>query len=251
MSTKPLSIVSYAHFLESLPDAMLLVDSSGKIVLANSQVNSLFGYEADELQGQSVQILVPDLKKEIHAKHIADFIANPKRRMMGTVMKLTGRHKDGSESPIDIMLSPAEVDGKRFVVCAVRDMTQIKQMQDALNKAFEYEKELARIDPLTGAANQRSFYESALREIERARRHKYPITIGYLDLDNFKALNDQFGHKVGDEVLKALVHYATSSLRKTDVFARLGGDEFAFLLVNTSPQLARAILSRFQRDALL
>jgi diguanylate cyclase (GGDEF)-like protein/PAS domain S-box-containing protein len=247
----PLSIFSYSHFLETLPDTVLLVNNSGKIALANSQASAMFGYKSDELQRQSVQILVPEIKRETHAGHMAGFLSNPKRRMMGTVMELSGRRKDGSECPVDIMLSPVELDGTQFVVCAVRDITQIKEMQVALKKAFEYEKELARIDPLTGAANQRSFYELAQREIERSRRYKYPFTIGYFDLDDFKAINDQFGHKVGDEILRAVVQYATGRLRKTDLFARLGGDEFAFLLVETGPELAQTIISKFQEDIFL
>ena len=247
----PASLAAYSHFLETLPDAVLLVDNAGIIALANSQVSALLGYGPDELQGQSIQILVPETKREIHAGDIAGFFANPKRRMMGTVMKLSGRRKDGTECPIDIMLSPMEMDGDRFVVCAVRDITQIKQMQEALNKAYEYEKELARVDPLTGAANQRAFHELARREMERSRRYKYPFTIGYFDLDDFKAINDQFGHTVGDGILRAVVKYATGRLRKTDLFARLGGDEFAFLLVETGPDLARVIISRFQQDAFL
>jgi diguanylate cyclase (GGDEF)-like protein/PAS domain S-box-containing protein len=247
----PLSIASYSHFLETLPDAVLLIDRSGKIALANSQVNALFGYAPDELQGQSVQILVPETRRETHASHMAGFLASPKRRMMGTVMKLSGRRKDGSECPVDIMLSPMEMNGTQFVVCAVRDITQIKQMQDALNKAYEHEKELARVDSLTGAANQRAFYELARREIERSHRYKYAFTIGYFDLDDFKAINDRYGHKVGDDILRAVVKYSTGRLRKTDLFARLGGDEFAFLLVETGPELAKTILSTFQRDAAL
>lgn len=247
----PLSIASYAHFLETLPDAVLLVNSSGKIALANSQVSALFGYGSDELQGQSIQILVPEIKREIHVGHMAGFLANPKRRMMGTVMELSGRRKDGSECPVDIMLSPMEMDGTQFIVCAVRDITQIKQMQKALEKAFEHERELAWIDSLTGAANRRSFYDLAQREIERSRRYKYPFTIVYFDIDDFKAINDQFGHTVGDEVLRAVVKYANSHVRKTDLFARLGGDEFVFLFVETGPEAAQTIMSKFQDDIMV
>ncbi len=247
----PLSIASYSDFLETLPDAVLLVDRSGIISLANSQVGGLFGYAPDELQGQSIQILVPEINREAHAAHMAGFLAHPKRRMMGIVMKLSGRRKDGSECPVDIMLSPMELDKAHFVVCAVRDTTQIKRMQEALNQAYEYEKKLARVDPLTGAANQRSFHELAQREIERSRRYKYPFTIGYFDLDDFKAINDEFGHTTGDDILGEVVKYAAGRLRKTDIFARLGGDEFAFLLVDTSPEMAQTIISKFQRDAIL
>jgi diguanylate cyclase (GGDEF)-like protein/PAS domain S-box-containing protein len=247
----PLSIDSYSDFIETIPDAMLLVDRLGKIALANSQVGVLFGYELDELRGQSVQILVPDLKRETHAGHMTGFLANPRRRMMGSVMKLTGRRKDGSECPVDIMLSVTVIDGNQFVVCAVRDTTQIRQMQDALNRAYEHEKELARVDPLTGAANQRSFHELAEREIERSYRYKYPFTLGYFDLDDFKAVNDRFGHTTGDEILKAVVKHASDCFRKTDLFARLGGDEFSFLLAETGPEKAQMIISRFQQKALL
>ena len=246
-----LSVSAYSHFLETLPDAVLIVNSSGKIVLANSQASAMFGYKSDELKGQSIQILVPETKRETHTHHMAGFFTNPKRRMMGTVMELFGRCRDGSEFPVDIMLSAVEMDGIQFVVCSVRDMTQIKQMQEALKKAFEYEKELARADPLTGAPNQRAFYELAQREIERSRRYKYPFTIGYFDLDDFKAINDKFGHQVGDEILSAVVKYATGRLRKTDLFARLGGDEFAFLLVETGPELAQKVISKFQEDMAL
>jgi diguanylate cyclase (GGDEF)-like protein/PAS domain S-box-containing protein len=251
VSHMPLSISSYSLFLETLPDALLLVNSSGKIVLANSQANAMFGYKSDGLKGQSIQILVPKTQRETHTNHMVGFFSNPKRRMMGTVMELVGRRGDGSEFAVDIMLSPIELDGIQFVVCSVRDITQIKQMQEALKKAFEYEKELARVDALTGAANQRSFYELAQREIEHSRRYKYPFIIGYFDLDDFKAINDKSCHRVGDEILSAVVKYATGRLRKTDLFARLGGDEFAFLLPETEPELAQTIISRFQEDIVL
>jgi diguanylate cyclase (GGDEF)-like protein/PAS domain S-box-containing protein len=244
-----LTIASYAQFLETLPDAMLLVNSSGRIILANSQVSILLGYEPGELLGSPVQLLVPEAHRAEHESLMEEFLSRPRRRLMGTVMKLHARRKDGSECPVDIMLSPIVIDGAQFVVCAVRDTTQIRYMQDALNAAYEHEKLLARIDPLTGAANQRSFDELAQREIERAHRYRYPFTLGYFDLDDFKAINDEFGHKAGDEILKALVRYADANLRKTDLFARLGGDEFAFILVDTGPELARTIISRFQEES--
>ncbi len=242
---------SYADFLETLPDAVLLVNSSSRIILANSQACTMFGYKPNELQGQSVQILVPEIRREAHACHMATFLSNPKRRMMGTVLELSGRRENGSEFPVDIMLGPLEIDGNLFVVCSVRDNTQIKQMQGALKKALEYEKELARVDPLTGVANQRSFYEHARREIDRARRYKHAFTLGYFDLDDFKVINDQFGHQAGDEILCAVVKDVTGRLRKTDLFARLGGDEFAFLLVETGPELAQTIISKFLKDIAL
>jgi diguanylate cyclase (GGDEF)-like protein len=106
---------------------------------------------------------------------------------------------------------------------------------------------LARTDPLTGAANARTFYEEAVAATERAQRLKQPLTLAYLDLDDFKQLNDRFGHAVGDEALKKVVQIAQQNLRGADLLARLGGDEFALLLLGEGPDGAAALLTRLQR----
>ena len=95
------------------------------------------------------------------------------------------------------------------------------------------ERLLARTDALTGAANGRTFYETAEAEAERSRRSERPLTLAYFDLDNFKQLNDRRGHVAGDEALRSVVHTIQLHLRNADVLARLGGDEFALLLPET------------------
>jgi diguanylate cyclase (GGDEF)-like protein len=114
----------------------------------------------------------------------------------------------------------------------------------ALKSSMEHEKALARTDYLTGAGNLRFFLELLQKEIDRSLRYKHPFTLIYVDLDNFKAVNDQFGHVVGDEVLRSLVTYITTHVRKTDVLARLGGDEFALLLPETTQESARVALTK-------
>lgn len=108
------------------------------------------------------------------------------------------------------------------------------------------ERRLARTDPLTGAANGRTFYEAAALEAERARRMSRPLTLAYLDLDNFKQLNDRLGHAAGDEALLQVVHTLRLHLRSTDLLARLGGDEFGLLLPDTEAEGAVALLARLQ-----
>ena len=116
--------------------------------------------------------------------------------------------------------------------------------------AMEREKELARTDSLTGAVNSRLFYELAQMEIDRSQRYEHPFTIAYIDLDNFKTVNDQFGHPIGDQVLRTVVCYTKAHLRKTDVIARLGGDEFALLLPETGQESARVAISKLQSGLL-
>jgi len=122
----------------------------------------------------------------------------------------------------------------------------ITVLMSTLKRTTEHERELARTDSLTGALNSRYFVELVGSEINRLARFGHPFTLAYLDLDNFKSVNDRFGHAAGDQALCTLVSHARSHLRKTDVIARLGGDEFVFLLVGTGQQPARAVLSKLQ-----
>jgi len=104
----------------------------------------------------------------------------------------------------------------------------------ALRNTHYHAKELARIDNLTGAVNARYFSELVQMEIDRSQRNRQSFTVAYVDLDNFKSVNDRFGHSLGDEVLRTIVQRAKSQLRRVDVVARLGGDEFALLLPETA-----------------
>ena len=108
------------------------------------------------------------------------------------------------------------------------------------------EKKLARSDPLTGAANGRTFYEGVSQTVECLLRTEQPLTLAYVDLDNFKWLNDKLGHSAGDEALCDLVRTIHHNIRATDLLARLGGDEFALLLPECSELDARGILERIQ-----
>ncbi|MFH1112374.1 MAG: diguanylate cyclase [Pseudomonadota bacterium] len=107
-------------------------------------------------------------------------------------------------------------------------------------------KESTQTDILTGMANSRGFRERALREMKRAVRYNRPLSVAYVDLDNFKEINDTFGHSSGDELLVNVATVLRSSLRNTDLVARLGGDEFAVLLPETRPKLAQRIIGRLQ-----
>lgn len=114
----------------------------------------------------------------------------------------------------------------------------------ALRRALDQERRLARVDPLTGALNSRSFVELAEREIARARRNGQPLTIAYVDLDGFKSVNDTFGHAAGDDVLKAVSDVLRTGTRPVDVVGRLGGDEFALLFPDTDAVAATNPLNR-------
>ncbi len=113
----------------------------------------------------------------------------------------------------------------------------------ALRESLAHERQLSRLDFLTGAVNGRYFIEIVRAEIERAGRYGRPFTLVYFDVDNFKLVNDRFGHNAGDAVLRAVAAAARARLRASDTVARLGGDEFAALLPETDPESARTAVA--------
>lgn len=116
--------------------------------------------------------------------------------------------------------------------------------------AHDRERKLARTDAITGLANRRAFFEFAGMEITRAKRYRYSLTVAYIDADNFKQFNENFGFRTGDDLLKLIAETIRANLRSTDLIARLGGDEFAILLPETGYEPARKVISRVQ-NALL
>jgi len=117
---------------------------------------------------------------------------------------------------------------------------------------LELESTLSRTDPLTGVMNQRAFSELVGYEIMRLQRESSPYSLVYLDIDNFKVVNDQFGHSKGDELLKAVASCLLDNLRKTDIVARMGGDEFTIFYPATGQESAKVITRKIKEklDAL-
>jgi diguanylate cyclase (GGDEF)-like protein len=117
-----------------------------------------------------------------------------------------------------------------------------------LRTMTDRERASARVDSLTGLFNSRMFYERARNELERARRFARPLTVAYIDLDNFKAVNDQHGHHAGDELLRLVGRTLAVSCRQTDVAARMGGDEFALLIPESDAGAATTVLERVRKQ---
>lgn len=119
-----------------------------------------------------------------------------------------------------------------------------------LRHALDEERILANTDPLTGVLNRRSFNDIIEKKMIIAEVNKRPYTMVYIDLDNFKAVNDSLGHAVGDLVLRSVVDTTQKHIRNTDFLARLGGDEFAILLTDADQENARLIVERLQSSLL-
>ena len=118
----------------------------------------------------------------------------------------------------------------------------------ALKNNYENEKELASRDPLTNTLNRRSFFDLAEHEINRSQRYNLQLTVAFIDLDNFKIVNDQLGHQIGDELLIDVVSTISSNIRSTDILARFGGDEFVILLPDTPGDAAKKFLEKMHEN---
>nr|WP_269106887.1 PAS domain S-box protein [Massilia sp. TS11] len=124
----------FLSVLESTPDAIIMANSAGRIVLANSQAERLFGYGHGELRGQVIEELLPQRLRDTHVGHRAGFFAQPRTRTMGAGLELNGVRKDGTEFPLEISLSPIQTDEGRLVMSAIRDISDRKRIERTLSE---------------------------------------------------------------------------------------------------------------------
>ncbi len=221
-------------------DAVVMVDSQGLVQFWNRAAEQLFGYRREEAMGRQLHELVsaPDLLAKAR-EGLNKFAQTGQGRILDRLLEMTAQRKDGSSFPAEVAISAFQMEGQWCAAGSVRDITRRKHDEREL-------KRLANTDALTGAYNRRRFLELAEQEAARSKRYGGPLTLLMLDLDHFKAVNDNYGHEAGDLVLKGMVQVCQEVLREVDIFGRVGGEEFMALLPETGLDGAGKVAERLR-----
>lgn len=239
-----------SELIEIIPDAALVVNKDGKIVLVNNLAATLFGYTHAELHGASLAKLLPEGIREQHEKHVLQFFQTQQNRPMGRGFRFLGVRQNGETFHVDIMLSHVQVKQESYAIAFIRDATQFKQTEEKIRLELESERKQALTDYLTGLANRRAFYQELDEDIAELRGGLPSFSVALIDLDDFKLINDNFGHDEGDRALQAIAAAIRETCRGSDFVARIGGDEFATIHPSASEGDAELILERVRAKVL-
>lgn len=211
--------------LSAAPDGILLVSRDGFIRYANPAVTAIAGYVPRELVGLSLEVLLPHAVRHRHHQRVEAYFDSPYTRSLGQVPNLKLLHRDGHEVPVDITLGFGRMAQEPVALVFIRDVTEARRLADAL-------RHRAMHDVLTGLFNREQFLQLLQVSIAQSARNERHCAVLLLDLDDFKGVNDTYGHAVGDQVLIEVAARLRRGLREADVVARLGGDEFTVLLTD-------------------
>ncbi len=208
--------------LDSVDEGITTISETGIIETFNPAMGRLFGYAPEEAIGQNVSLLMPEPYRSRHDDYLRRYRETGEARIIGKGRELTGRRKDGSEFPVDLRVSEFSLGGKRRFIGTARDATARKEAE----RRMEY---IATHDALTDLPGRTLIQTRIEQLIRRAERSGQMFAAMFVDLDNFKEVNDSLGHDAGDRVLRLVARRLRETLRAEDTVGRLGGDEFVVL----------------------
>ncbi len=215
--------------LDNMVDCVITINAQGLIESFNKSACNVFGYTLEEVLGQNVSILMPELHQSQHDGYMQRYQNTGLSRIIGVSREIEGKRKDDSEFPMSLSVSKISRAGQTTFIGVARDITQHRRDEEEIRR-------LAFYDALTGLPNRRLLMDRLKQAMVTSARSTTHGALMFLDLDNFKGLNDTLGHDVGDVLLQQVAARIQACVREGDSVARLGGDEFVVLLEALSIQ---------------
>ncbi|HVK98694.1 MAG TPA: EAL domain-containing protein [Dongiaceae bacterium] len=216
---------------DATQDGILILDANGRVITCNNSFESITGYTASEMAGQPPFLLNPDTLRRNQPLTLQDILNNG-GQWRGEIQIIC---KNGDPIPtlVSVVTVFDNVDKEIHFILVLTDLTAVRSAEQKL----QY---LAHHDPLTDLPNRLLTFERLNQALLRGKRHAERVAVFFVDLDNFKLINDSLGHSVGDALLKVIAERMQSCLRANDTIGRLGGDEFLIVLdpVESVPGIA-------------
>ena len=233
-NSDPIDVNTY--FKEVFTNAgigIMTLDAKSSIEYINEEALNIFGYKSSALVNTKFSTLIHSTDQD----YLKQFI---KTANSSTPSEFTGIHKDNSAFPIEVNISSKNLNQTCIYTVIIRDITEVKKNEERL-------KHQAYFDSLTGIPNRTLFLDRSEIALNQAKRSNEGLAVIFIDLDEFKELNDTLGHDAGDVMLKAVAQRFINCARKSDTVSRRGGDEFTILMpriknIEDAVKLAERIL---------
>ncbi|MGS2743300.1 EAL domain-containing protein [Halomonas sp. LS-001] len=227
--------------VENMLDGVISINQAGIVLTFNQAAEHMFGYRSNEILGQNISLLMLSPHREHNNVYLSRYLSTGKGGAIGRIRELSALHKNGKVFPIELGVVELEIAGEKNFTGIVRDITDRKKREHEI-------EHLAYHDPLTQLPNRRLLLNRLQHVMTNCERHNRHAALFFLDLDNFKDLNDSAGHTIGDLLLCKVAQRLVQSVRRSDTVARLGSDEFVILVENFSTDAHEAAV-RIQTTA--
>ena len=235
----------YRSLFEQSGDAIFILAAegpdAGRILSANKSACLMHGYTTEEIHC----LYISDLDTPEHAARALVFI---RQILTGKTLRFEVMHrkKDGTVFPVEVCASVIEAGGKKLILAVDRDISKRRQAEHEMDKLIKKLEHTSQTDGLTGLLNRQHLDIRLREEVKRSMRYNNPLSIIMFDIDNFKEINDSYGHIIGDRILKNIAEVVGETLRDTDIPGRFGGDEFILILVQTPIKVGVQVAERIR-----
>ncbi len=208
---------------DSVDDGIVTINSTGVIESFNPAMVRIFGYQPEEVIGRNISMLMQEPARSAHDDYIGRYLDTRQAHIIGTGREVEALRKDGTSVPIELRISEMRLGTGQLFIGTLRDISARKQAERRI-------MHLATHDPLTDLPNPTLLNDRLEQAIAKAGRRNGKVAVLYLDLDDFKMINDTHGHACGDQLLVEVTKRITGVLRNEDTVARQGSDEFIVAL---------------------